>query len=554
MASTQTIAVCDASELKDGQMKQVDFGDGKVLLSKIGNDIHATSAFCTHYGAPLAKGVLTSSGRVTCPWHGACFNVCTGDIEDAPAPSALHSFSARVESSDGKVYVTADPSLTVSANKSRSPAPTISINETISSVDNGGVVIVGGGAGGLATIIGLRESGYKGSITLISAEPHAPIDRTKLSKALLTDTAKLEWYSAAKLREQFGVDLRTGARVSGVDFSTKTVQLEGSGAEKVRYDRLVLATGAVPRRLPIPGASLPHVHVLRSVDDTKQLDAVLKEGKRLVVVGSSFIGMELVVAAAGRKMAGIDVIGMTKEPFEAILGEKVGKALRKFHESKGVTFYGSAKCTSIDSTSVTIEAGGEQIVLDADVVVMAVGVAPATDFLKEGLSAQKVELLKDGSLKVDEFLRAKGLDGVYAIGDIATFPEPVEGNSVRIEHWNVAQNHGRAVASGIAGRPLAFNKVPVFWSAQGQQLRYVGHAVGFDDIFIQGDVDAMKFIAYYLKGDKVLAVASMQSDPVAMKASELMRMGKMPSAEKIKSGMDLMSIDISTTGAFAQHK
>lgn len=266
--------------------------------------------------------MVTSDVDVS-PWHGACFNVCTGDIEDAPAPAAIHKFETSV--TGGKIYVTADPFKTLSANKSR-----IHSSKGLPSAaatPSGGVVIVGGGAGGLATLIGLRESGYPGTITILSAERHAPIDRTKLSKTLLTDLSKLEWYPESDIKEIFGAELRAGVHVASVDPGRKTVSLEGGA--NISYDKLVLATGAAPRRLPIPGANLTHVHTLRGVEDAKKIDAALGQGKRLVVIGSSFIGMELVVATSSRKLKEVHVIGREKYPFEAILGEKIGAALQK---------------------------------------------------------------------------------------------------------------------------------------------------------------------------------------------------------------------------------
>jgi len=544
MASTKTIAVLDVSELKDGQLKEVDFESGKVLLSNIGGKIHATSAFCSHYGAPLAKGVLVSSGRVTCPWHGACFNVSTGDIEDAPALAAIHSFETTIR--DSKIYVTAEPSLTTTATKSR--LPTVRFKGLSLPAGDAGVVIVGGGSGGLATVIGLRESGYVGKITVLSAEPHAPIDRTKLSKALMTDSSKLEWYSAEKLTETFSADLRTGVTVTGVDISGKKVLI---GTEALSYEYLVLSPGGVPRRLPVPGSDLPNVYTLRSVDDTKKICDALENPseKDLVIIGSSFIGMELAVAVKGRGLRSTSVIGMTKYPFEAVLGERIGEALKKFHEGNGVKFYGESKVTSIDDKLVNLESkGGEEVKIPADVVVMAVGVGPATEFLK----GSGIEVQKGGGVIVDECMRVKGVDNVFAIGDIAIFTEPTTGEQARIEHWNVAQNQGRCAASVIAGKHSPFDKTPYFWSAQGQQLRYTGYGAGYEDVIIRGDPDALKFQAYYTKGDKVIAVASMQADPLVSKVSELIRLNKMPSASEIRAGKDPLEVDISSSSVHVE--
>ncbi|KAI0636226.1 hypothetical protein C8Q77DRAFT_1102224 [Trametes polyzona] len=552
--SQKTIAVLDASELKDGEMKEVPFEDGKVLLSRLGDKIHATSAFCTHYGAPLAKGVLTADGRVVCPWHGACFNVCTGDIEDAPAPTALHSFKAEIV--NGKINVTADPANTTSANKSRQPK-LLAAGSSITAGQGKGVVIVGGGSGAFHCIESLREHGYNGPVTVLSKEHYTPIDRTKLSKALITDPSKLEWRSAADLRSKYGVDFRAGVEVSSVDLASKEV-IVGATQERVPYETLVLASGGVPRRLPIEGKDLSNVLTLRGVEDAKKIDAAVKEGKRLVVIGSSFISMELVVAVTSRKLASIDVIGQEEFPFELVLGKEIGAGLKKFHESKGVKFHPQSKVEKIVASEsdpsqagavIVTSSSGQSTTLPADVVVMGVGVAPATEYLKSSKGFEQV-VDKSGAVHVDEFLRVKSLDNVYAIGDIALYPQPGTGEGRRIEHWNVAGNHGRAVGKTIAeGKGQPFVKIPVFWSAQGQQLRYCGVGAGYDEVHIDGNPEELKFVAYYAKGGKIVALASMQRDPIVVKGSELLRLGLMPTLAEIKAGKDILSVDVSSVNA-----
>ncbi|KZT29687.1 hypothetical protein NEOLEDRAFT_1153617 [Neolentinus lepideus HHB14362 ss-1] len=554
--SLKTVAVLDQADLQDGQMKEVDFEKGKVLLSRIGDNVFATSAFCTHYGAPLAKGVLTADGRVVCPWHGACFNVRTGDIEDAPAPDAIHAFNTHL--SDGKIFVTADPARVTPAAKSRPPKLLASGFEGIAGgTAKHGVLIVGGGSGGFQTVESLREHGYKGPITMISKEPHAPIDRTKLSKALVTDASKLEWRSPADLKIKYGLSMRTGTEVTAVDTAAKTVTL--STRENLEYDTLVLASGGAPRKLPVEGADLRGVYTLRSVQDAVAIDKACQEGKRLVVIGSSFIGMELVVAVAKRKLGGIDVVGTDEVPFESVLGKEVGAGLMKFHKSQGVKFHMGSSVEKLVPSDADAGAVGGVVangeVIPADVVVMGVGVAPATEYLTApGSVGFKVggNVEKGGAVLVDEYLRVRGVEDVYAVGDIAAWPVHGTGEVRRIEHWNVAGNHGRAVGKTIAGDAQPFVKVPVFWSAQGQQLRYVGVGAGFEDVIVKGDPGEMKFVAYYVKGGKIVAVASMQADPVVSKASELMRLGLMPSAEEVRAGKDLLGIDISTEGARAR--
>ncbi|KAF8698232.1 hypothetical protein AX14_001179 [Amanita brunnescens Koide BX004] len=538
--SIKTIAVLDDAELQDGQMKQVQFDKGSVLLSRIGDKIHATSAFCTHYGAPLAKGVLTSDGRVVCPWHGACFNVCTGDIEDAPAAAAIHSFKAHVK--EGKIHVTANVADTLKENKDRQAK----LASTAFEVGQKGLVIIGGGSGALHSVESLREHGYGAPITILSKETYLPIDRTKLSKALSTNPAQIEWKTAADLKIKYGTNIRLGVEVTSVDLANKKVILDG-GKDSLPYDKLILATGGAPRRLPIEGANLENVYTFRGLSDSRKVSEAAQEGKRMVIIGSSFISMELVVAVSKKKLASIDVIGMEQYPFENVLGKEVGAGLMKYHESQGVKFHMLSKGERIVPREDNPNLAGGVVVnghtIPADFVIMGVGVVPATEFLK----GSGIEVEKDGGIRVDEHLRVRSVSSndVYAIGDIAIYPQ-IHGEDIRIEHWNVAGNHGRAVGKTISGSPQVFVKIPVFWSALGQQLRYCGIGQHYDDVIINGDPGEMKFIAYYVKQGKVVAVASMQNDPVVSKASELLRLGLMPTPQELKEGMDLLSVDIST--------
>ncbi|KZT56682.1 flavo protein [Calocera cornea HHB12733] len=555
--ATHTVEL-PASDVKDGQMKEVDFGaeDQKVLVSRIGDKVYATSAFCTHYGAPLVKGVLASNGRVTCPWHSACFDVKTGDIEDGPGRDAIHCFRAVLSDDKSKITVTAPIEKTKKANKERLPflrskyAPTAPAE-----ADGKGVVIVGGGAGGLSVAEALREYGYAGPVTMFSKETNAPIDRTKLSKSLLDDPSKLEWRPASVLKDTFGVNLRLGTAITAVDTASKTVTVEGG--ETVGYEKLVLAPGSWPSRLPIPGADLENVFTLRNTDDTKKMQGLKSKGQNIVVIGSSFISMELVAVVMKNEPASLHVIGMETVPFERVLGKEIGAALLKFFEKNGVTFHMGEKTTKINGTATltgvitgaqkaeSVELGNGTV-LKADYVVMGVGVRPATQFL-QGNAAFSLE--RDGGLVVDKDLRVKGHTDVFAIGDIAHYPQSPDDSLRRIEHWNVATDHGRAVGAIIAGTEKPYGRVPIFWSALGQQLRYCGIGTSFDEVIIQGNPEELKFLAYYVAGGKVMAVASMQNDPVVMQCSELIRHDIMPTPAELKEGKDPMSIDISSSHA-----
>jgi NADPH-dependent 2,4-dienoyl-CoA reductase/sulfur reductase-like enzyme len=405
------------------------------------------------------------------------------------------------------------------------------------------------GSGAIGALEGLRGGGYKGHLTVISSEGYGPMDRTKLSKALLADISKL-----ALRPDQFYKDSSIDIvqdQVSSVDFEAKKVKTESG--KTIEYTKLVLATGGSPRWLPLPGlkGDLGNVFVLRTIPHTQGiLDAVGDNGKKIVVVGSSFIGMEVANCLAGKKND-VTVIGMEDEPMERVMGKKVGKIFRGILEKNGVKFYMGASVekatpSKSDSSKVGAVHLKDGTVLEAEVVIEGVGVAPATEYLKDN---KAVELLKDGSLKTDETFAVEGLKDVFAIGDIATYPyhgPGGNGSPVRIEHWNVAQNAGRSVAKVInspGSKPKAF--IPVFWSALGSQLRYCGNTVaGYDDIVLQGDTEKPSFVAYYTKGDEVVAVASMMKDPYMTQCAELMRRGKMPSKKEIEKGVDVLEVDV----------
>jgi len=396
----------------------------------------------------------------------------------------------------------------------------------------------------------LRLYGFGGAITVLSSETYAPIDRTKLSKALISDPKKLEWRSLNDYKEKYGVNFKTGAEVTSVDTDAKTVTVGGS--EKVKYDKLILAVGSVARKLPVPGADLENVHVLRQISDVEGINKLIQPGKNLVVIGSSFIGMELVVAVGKKELASIDVVSDVSVPFEKVLGKEVGQGLLNYHKKNGVKFHMDSGVQSIKPAagsqavgSVVLKDGSE---LPADIVVFGVGVRPATDFLKETKLAQS--LRQDGGIKVDQLLRVENFPDIFAIGDIAVYPQAQGGQPTRIEHWNVASNHGRSVGETIGKRvdklAVGFDKVPIFWSAQGQQLRYCGIDHGFDDVILKGNPEELKFVAYYVKENKIIAVSSMQWDPIVTRCAELFRLGLIPTPDEIRGGLDPISIDITS--------
>jgi len=541
--------VAKLSEVGPYHKREVEIEEGvKVLLTNVEGQIYATGHKCTHYGAPLINGVLNADGRLTCPWHGACFNVKTGDIEDAPALDALPTFKVRTEGDD--IYVTVDNK--EAAKSSRRP-PTC---KSKGGENSEHVVIVGGGASGLAAAEGLREFGFGGRVTVLGAEPHFPIDRTKLSKALPKGEeaqGKLQWRDE-KFFKDLNIEFKKSSEVTQVDKQGKTVKT--ANGEAIKYDKLILAPGSKAKRLPMDGFKAKNVFLLRTLEDVNKIvEARDKDGgkKKIVIVGSSFIGMETATTLA--KEHEVTIVGMDSVPLKPILGEKIGQFLQELQESNGVKFHMNAKIKdAYPSESDSSLAGGilleDGTKIPGDFIVLGVGVAPDTEFLKEAFSLEK-----DGGILVDEYLRVKDSQDVYAVGDIAQFPYTghsgsANGQPIRIEHWNVAMNHGRTAALHISGKGQPFTNVPIFWSAQRLQLRYCGNTKeGYDDIVFQGKPEDKKFAAFYTKGEEVQAVFSVQYDPAVTKSAELMRVGQMPTKSQLTGGLDIRNAPLTKTVA-----
>lgn len=410
------------------------------------------------------------------------------------------------------------------------------------------------GSGAFGAILNLRRHNYKGEVTVITNEGKSglPIDRTKLSKALMTDETKLylnpaEWYKDGSINI-------TKDEAASIDFSGKEVTTKAG--KKYPFTKLILATGGTPKNLPLPGfKDLSNIFMLRHVEDVQKImSAVGDKGKKIVVVGTSFIGMEVGNALA--KENDVSLIGMEDAPLERVMGKQVGQIFQKTLEKNGAKFYlGASVDSAVPSSKVANTVGMSSVggvklkdgtVLEADLVILGIGVGPATEYLKDN---KEVELNKDGSLNVDANFQVKGMSDVYAIGDIATYPYNGPGGKdtpVRIEHWNVAQNMGRTVGEMIAeptSKPKPF--IPIFWSALGGQLRYCGSTPnGWDDLIMKGEPENSKFAAYFTKDNDVVAVASMMMDPVMAQSAELMRQGKMLSKSDLQGGKEVMQASL----------
>ncbi len=533
--SPQEYRVAAVHDLTDGEMKTVTAGDTEVLLSRVDGQFHACGAHCTHYGAPLADGVLSGT-TVICPWHHACFDVTSGALEEPPALDRLPRYAVRVDGDDVLVTVPADAENTPEGAAYRESAgepPAMAERDFGDHPET--AVILGAGAAGEAAAEALREFGFEGRVVMVTQEDVAPYDRTKLSKGYLAGKADDD---GLPLRDEafyqcHGIEVRTGQRVTGLDVEGRTLRF--ADAEPLRYSRLLIATGGTPRTLDVPGADRDGVLTLRSWRDAREITERAEEAERVVVIGSSFIGMETAASLRGRGKE-VTVVSTDEEPFENVLGAEVGRVFRQLHEEKGVAFLLGSGVARIEGAgdgglAVVTEAGERA---EGDLVLVGIGVTPATGFAE---GAEEIERGDDGGIVVDEHLRAA--DGVWVAGDVARFPERVSGERVRIEHWRLAQQHGRAAARNMGGEEQPFGGVPFFWSGQfGTSLRYVGHAEGWEEVVIDGSLDHRAFVAYYVQGDRVLAAAAVGRDRDAAAFHALMLDGRPPSAAEVRDGVD----------------
>ena len=484
-----------AGQLADGAMLLGHVGDEPVLLVRRGEDFHAVGATCTHYSGPLADGIVAGD-TVRCPWHHACFSLKTGEALHAPAFSPLPCWN--VERRGDRVFV----------GDKKEPVPPHRTDGAARKDEPARIVIVGGGAAGFAAAEMLRRQRYEGELVIVSGEEAAPIDRPNLSKDYLAGKAPEDWMPLRPddFYSDNGIGLRLGAQATGIDVSAREVVLEGG--TRLAYDRLLLATGAEPVRLPIPGADLPHVRVLRSLADSRAIIARAATARRVVVLGASFIGLEVAAALRERNVE-VHVVAPDRRPMERVLGPEMGDFVRALHEQHGVVFHLGETPASIDEKQVALSGGGR---LDADLVVAGVGVRPRTAL------AEAAGLALDRGVVVDAYLETSA-PGIFAAGDIARWPDPHTAENIRVEHWVVAERQGQTAALNMLGGRQKFTAVPFFWSQHYDvPINYVGHAESWDRLIVEGDIAARDCVVRYARNGRVLAVASIYRDVESLQA------------------------------------
>jgi apoptosis-inducing factor 3 len=465
----------------DGTMIAGRVGDDEVVLARSGGEYFAVGARCTHYRGRLARGLIVGD-TVRCPLHHACFSLRTGDALRAPAFDAIPRW--RVEIAGDTLFV-----------RERLTAAS---DAAIPAASPESVLIIGGGAAGSAAADMIRREGFKGPLTIISADADLPVDRPNLSKDYLAGEAQDDWLPIWS-KEQYderGIELVLGRRATTLDTKARIVGLDDGSTRS--YGALLIATGAEPVRLPIPGATQVPVLYLRSWADARAIVAQATGGTRALVIGASFIGLE-VSASLRKRGVEVDVVAPDQLPLERVMGADLGRFVQAIHESNGVRFHLGQTVASANGRTITLSGGDT---LDADFIVVGVGVRPAL-----GL-AEQAGLAIDKGIVVDAYLQTSA-SGVFAAGDNARWPDPHTGKSIRVEHWVVAQRQGQTAARNMLGKRERFDAVPFFWSRHFDvSISYVGHAEQWDNVAIDGSIPEKNCRVSYVGGGRRLAVAT----------------------------------------------
>src|SRR5438067_10308888 len=487
---------CKIDELAGGKMLLGHAFGEQVLVAGCGDELFAIGATCTHYGGPLAEGLMVDC-TVRCPWHHAHFDLRTGEAIAAPALNNVPCY--KIEKRGDQFFVTGKIDEKFARKPKSTPAS---------------VIIIGGGAAGNAAAETLRREGYDGLVTMISADEFLPYDRPNLSKDYLAGTASEEWIPLRSADFYRGQKVETFTNTSASAIDTRRRQVTLSDGRSLSYGALLLATGAKPVRLQIPGDDLPHVCYLRTLADSRHISAKAENAKRAVVIGASLNGLEVAASLRERKLE-VAVVGKGSLPLEKVLGRELGQLIRETHEQHGVKFHLGRTPAVIQDRQVQLDDG---TILDCDLVVVGIGVRPNTSL------AETAGIATDNGVLVNEFLETN-VSGIFAAGDIARWPDPRAGR-IRVEHWVVAERQGQTAARNILGAHEQFVAPPFFWSNHfDMAIRYVGHGSRDNRAIVSGDLKAKDASVIFRAGDKLNAVASVGRDLENLKAELALERG-----------------------------
>jgi len=536
-STVEWVKLGESTEFEDGTMREIVVGGegskAAVLVHRLQGTVYVSSTKCSHYGAPLKKGISAAGGRVgaptvSCSLHDATFDLRNGQVVRGPGVDGIAVYKTKIV--DGVLYAEL-PTNFIRGIESHAKVPPKTVKRKAD--DTRVFALLGSGPASLAAAETLRQEGFTGRIVMITKESHLPYDRVVLSKNLDKPIDKL-LLRPPEFFDSCDIEVVKEATVSRLDAKGKKVHYKVADGTDVAldYNAVLVATGGSPRKLFCPGSTLPGIFTLRTPEDAAAITKHAYKGQKMVVVGGSFIGMEI-ASSLRKKGCDVAVVAMETVPFERVLGKKVGASFARALQKEGVEWFGSSQVRLFRGTEavngVELEDGE---VLPADAVVIGAGVLPNTRFL-EGVTVDK-----NGAIVVGPLLHAESEPTLFAAGDVCTYPSARTGTNVRIEHWDVATQQGRVAAKNMLGKFEPFMTIPFFWSGLfGKNLRFVGHAPDIlDRVIVEGDVSGMEFVSYYTEDDEIRAVATVNRDPVAVACAELMRRGKMPKVSELVLG------------------
>lgn len=512
-----------AADFEDGSMKEVQVGPQKedvVLVCKVDGKFYACGSKCSHAGAPLVKGLLFDD-KLYCPLHDAAFSVISGYPEQGPVFDGIPTYPIREE--DGKLYVKVPKAL-----KLKESMPMGKQTKT----DHRKFVIIGFGPAALSAIETLRQSGFGGKLIVISKEENLPYDRTLLSKNIYKQTPESIQIRDKEFFEKHDVQLMMGTTVKYLNIDLGIIEIEGK--DKIHYDKLLIATGARPKVPMISGTGLQNVMTLRKVEDMEAIKSLSKQSKNIVIVGGSYIGLETASAIKSELKGDVNITVVCRagSPLERGFGSQVGKAVQKLFEENGINFV-------VNEAVKSIEGGGQakEVVLSsgkkipADMVLLGTGVQPNTELVSHCL-----RIASDGGIYTDPFMRTVNLD-IFAAGDVASYPFWYTGERIRVEHYSAAIQQGSIAAFNMLGRNVPNDAIPFFWTRFfNKSLQHIGNIKDYDKTYVDGDLEKLEFIAYYIKGNQIVSAAAMNRNPMLMLINAAMELNVLPSASDLIEG------------------
>lgn len=481
-------------QLEEGKPFPGTFEDESVVLVRRGDTVSAVSGSCPHAGADLAAGMVVD-GELRCPWHHARFDLDTGAATGGPAVDGLGCFAVEVTGGTVRVLGHKEVQDVVSLGGRPTTGPRR-------------IGVVGAGAAGYAFVRTLYAEGFEGTVDVFTDDPDPAYDRTQCSKSYLS--GDMERASCLLPDLESVSDKVTVQRVAVDALEASSHSLRTVAGETHTFDALVLATGAEPIRPEFDGNQDSHAFVLRTLADADAIIEAAQHARRAVVLGGSFIGLEV---AASLEAQGLEVtiVDQARTPLAHMLGEAVGKYVQSIHEDQGEKFRLGRSIVGFDGSRVTLD---DDSVLETDLLVIGAGVKPRTALAKgAGLALDAA----DGGVSVDDRLESS-VPGIYALGDVASYPDLRTGRTQRVEHWVHAERQGEWLARSILGRTeQPFAETPFFWSKHpSANIRYVGHATADAEIHVHGDIDSGDFSVEYTEGHQSLAHLSCGRDEEAL--------------------------------------